>query len=84
MTTGRINQVTILTPKKLFGETPMNKGRAVSIAERMLNAISNLEVVGAEATTTSYKIIQLPPLSSLKGGPLIQMIKHLKERYHKV
>jgi len=61
MTTGRINQVTILTPKKLFGETLMNKGRAVSIAERMLNAISNLEVIGAKATTTSLQDYLIAP-----------------------
>jgi len=39
----------------------MNKGRAVSIAERMLNAISNLEVIGAKATTTSLQDYPIAP-----------------------
>jgi hypothetical protein len=70
MTTGRINQVTILSrsPREAPANRPQS-GRQSSVLEGRCGKRPAPSVPGARATTGPQGTIQLPPLCSPRGGP---------------
>jgi hypothetical protein len=69
MTTGRINQVTILTLEPEGSNVNSRRSRAVTERRKDVNLEPQWDAPWSKATQ-GYLTIHLPPLSSSQGGPL--------------